>query len=211
MLEVNALKFGFDRPLVTGLSFIVPKGQIRLLHGPSGCGKSTLLALLSGTPVAGVFWSGEIRLDGDDIGALPAHHRSVGLMYQDPLLFPHMSVGDNLAFGLAASVRGCERQAAVQDTLSMANLDGFGDRAPASLSGGQAARVALMRALLAQPKALLMDEAFSSLDPNLRRQFGRFVANQIKHRQIPALLVSHDAADQEFATDSALHFPVPIG
>ena len=207
MLEVNALEFGFDRPLVTGLSFSVPKGQIRLLHGASGCDKSTLLALISGTPIAKVNWTGDIRLDGVDIGALPAHQRQVGLMYQDALLFPHLTVGENLAFGLAPSIRAKARYAAVQDALAAASLDGFGQRDPASLSGGQAARIALMRALLAAPKALLMDEAFSSLDPELRRQFGHFVADQIKLRQIPALLVSHDAADREFTTGPVLQFP----
>jgi putative thiamine transport system ATP-binding protein len=210
MLEVNALEFGFDRPLVTGLSFTVPKGQIRLLQGPSGCGKSTLLALLSGTPVTGVFWKGEMRLDGDDIGLLPAHRRSVGLMYQEPLLFPHMSVGENLSIGLTASIRGSARQSAVQDALSAADLEGFGDRDPASLSGGQAARVALMRSLLAQPKALLMDESFSSLDPGLRSQFGHFVAKQVKYRRISALLVSHDVVDRAIASGSVLHFPIPV-
>ena len=210
MLEVNALEFGFDRPLVTGLSFSVPKGQIRLLHGASGCGKSTLLALISGTPIAKVNWTGDIRLDGVDIGASPAHQRQVGLMYQDALLFPHLTVGENLAFGLAPSIRGKARYAAVQDALAAASLDGFGQRDPASLSGGQAARIALMRALLAAPKALLMDEAFSSLDPALRRQFGQFVAAQIKLRQIPALLVSHDAADREFTTGPVLQFPKKV-
>jgi putative thiamine transport system ATP-binding protein len=207
MLEVNALEFGFDRPLATGLCFSVPKGQIRLLHGASGCGKSTLLALISGTEIANVNWAGNIRLDGVDIGALPAHRRQIGLMYQDALLFPHLTVGENLAFGLASSVRGKARYAAVQDALAAASLDGFGERDPASLSGGQAARIALMRALLAAPKALLIDEAFSSLDPELRRQFGHFVADQIKLRQIPALLVSHDAADREFTTGPVLQFP----
>lgn len=207
MLEVNALEFGFERPLVSCLCFSVPKGQIRLLHGASGCGKSTLLALISGTEIANVNWAGDIRLDGVDIGALPAHRRQIGLMYQDALLFPHLTVGENLAFGLAPSIRGKARYAAVQDALAAASLDGFGERDPASLSGGQAARIALMRALLAAPKALLMDEAFSSLDPELRRQFGHFVADQIKLRQIPALLVSHDAADQEFTTGPVLQFP----
>ena len=207
MLEVNALEFGFDRPLAIGLRFSVPKGQIRLLHGASGCGKSTLLALISGTEIANVNWAGDIRLDGVDIGALPAHQRQIGLMYQDALLFPHLTVGENLAFGLAPSIRGKARYVAVQDALAAASLDGFGERDPASLSGGQAARIALMRALLAAPKALLMDEAFSSLDPELRRQFGHFVADQIKLRQIPALLVSHDAADREFTTGPVLQFP----
>lgn len=207
MLEVNALEFGFGSPLVTSLSFTVQKGQIRLLHGPSGCGKSTLLALISGTPILNINWAGEIRLNDIDIGVLPAHRRSVGIMYQDPLLFPHLTVGENLAFGLASSIRGKARYAAVQGALAATSLDGFGQRDPASLSGGQAARIALMRALLAEPKALLMDEAFSSLDPDLRRQFGQFVAKQIKQRKIPALLVSHDEADQEFATDAVFKFP----
>jgi putative thiamine transport system ATP-binding protein len=207
MLEVNAFEFGFDRPLVTGLRFSVPKGKIRLLHGASGCGKSTLLALISGTEIANVNWAGDIRLDGVNIGALPAYRRQVGLMYQDALLFPHLTVGENLAFGLAPLIRGKARYAAVQDALAAASLDGFGERDPASLSGGQAARIALMRALLAAPKALLMDEAFSSLDPELRRQFGYFVADQIKFRQIPALLVSHDVADREFTTGPVLQFP----
>jgi putative thiamine transport system ATP-binding protein len=207
MLELHAIEFGFDSPLVTGLSFFVPKGQIRLLHGPSGCGKSTLLALISGTQKFNVNWTGKIMLDGIDIGTLPAHRRAVGLMYQDALLFPHLTVGENLAFGLPSSIRGNARHAAVQSALAATSLDGFGQRDPASLSGGQAARIALMRALLAEPKALLMDEAFSSLDPDLRRQFGQFVAKQIKLREIPALLVSHDAADQEFATDPVLTFP----
>ena len=207
MLEVNALEFGFDSPLVTSLSFTVQKGQIRLLHGPSGCGKSTLLALISGTPIVNINWAGEIRLNSIDIGVLPAHRRAVGIMYQDPLLFPHLTVGENLAFGLSPSIRGKARYAAVQNALAATSLDGFGQRDPASLSGGQAARIALMRALLAEPKALLMDEAFSSLDPDLRRQFGQFVAKQIKQRQIPALLVSHDEADQEFATVPVLNFP----
>ncbi|MGB1177332.1 MAG: ATP-binding cassette domain-containing protein, partial [Candidatus Puniceispirillaceae bacterium] len=126
--------------------------------------------------------------------SLPAERRRVGLMFQDALLFPHMSVGDNLAFGLAARHRR-ERGAHVQAALEAADMSGFADRDPASLSGGQAARVALMRTLLAEPQALLMDEAFSALDPELRHAFGLFVRDQIRDRQIPALLVSHDPAD----------------
>tara|TARA_Y100000991_G_scaffold206944_1_gene184533 strand:- start:244 stop:873 length:630 start_codon:yes stop_codon:yes gene_type:complete len=207
MLEVDSLEFGFDRPLVTGLSFSVPKGEIRLLQGASGCGKSTLLALISGTLGTNVNWVGGIRLDGVNIGALPAYRRRVGLMYQDALLFPHLTVGENLAFGLASSIRGRARHIAVENALASANLEGFGQRDPASLSGGQAARIALLRALLAEPNALLMDEAFSSLDPELRRQFGQFVATQVKIREIPALLVSHNLRDQEFCTGQILHFP----
>ena len=205
MLAINALEFGFDSPLVSGLSFTVNPGEISLLHGPSGGGKSTLLSLICGTQSHLVCWGGKINLNGVDIGSMPPHQRSVGLMYQDPLLFPHLSVGDNIGFGLASSVKGVARKTSIDDALIAAGMDGFAGRDPASLSGGQAARAALMRALLAAPKVLLLDEAFSSLDPDLRQTFGQFVAAQIKARHIPALLVSHDVGDAKFATGPVLY------
>ena len=129
-------------------------------------------------------------------------------MFQDPLLFPHMTVGDNLAFGLTSKRHGrAQRQAAVRDALQECGLDGFAERDPASLSGGQKARVALMRALLADPKMLLLDEAFSSLDPELRQQFGVFVVQQIENRNIPALLVSHDAGDKSLTSGDIIRLP----
>ena len=129
---------------------------------------------------------------------MPAEDRRVGLIFQDALLFPHMTVADNLAFGLAARHRR-DRDARVAEALGIAGLEGFGGRDPATLSGGQAARVALMRTLLAEPDALLMDEAFSALDPERRQAFGGFVREQVRLRNIPALLVSHDAGDATFA------------
>ena len=200
MLQLRALTIAFDgqAPLIEGLDVLVPSGELHLLQGPSGCGKSTLLGVISGAGNAVVRWTGEISLNGTDISRLPAEQRGVGLMFQDALLFPHMSVGDNLAFGLAARHRR-DRAAHVEAALAAADLTGFAGRDPASLSGGQAARVALMRTLLAEPKALLMDEAFSALDPELRHGFGMFVRDQIRDRQIPALLVSHDPADAVLA------------
>ena len=210
MLEVKNLQFGYEFPLVVGLDFLVPSGEIRLLHGPSGCGKSSLLEVLSGIADKSLDWQGSISLNGVDIGSLPAIKREVGLMFQDPLLFPHMSVGDNLAFGLTMKRQGrVKRWEAVAEALSAWGLEDFADRDPASLSGGQKARVALMRALLAAPKMLLMDEAYSSLDPELRNQFGRFVADQIRVRDIPALLVSHDPEDRLYTSGKIIHFPKP--
>ena len=208
MLRVQALTIAIDGqpPLIEGLEVTVPAGELRLLQGPSGCGKSTLLAVIGGTADDAVRWSGTISLNGVDISHLPAEQRGVGLMFQDALMFPHMSVGDNLAFGLAGRHRR-DRAARVQAALVAAGLPGFAERDPASLSGGQKARVALMRALLADPKMLLLDEAFSSLDPELRQQFGQFVARQIETRNIPALLVSHDAGDKSLTSGDIIRFP----
>lgn len=208
MLQVTNLQFGYDTLLVHGLSFSIPSGTIRLLHGPSGCGKSSLMAILSGTADTELDWRGQIILNGVDIGHVPAPQREIGLMFQDPLLFPHMTVGDNLAFGLTVTHYGrAKRQAAVRHALQESGLDGFAERDPASLSGGQKARVALMRALLAEPKMLLLDEAFSSFDPELRKQIGSFVARQIEARNIPALLVSHDAGDKSLTSGGTIRFP----
>jgi len=200
MLQLRNLTIAYagQPSLIERLEVTVPAGELHLLQGPSGCGKSTLLAVIGGTTDDTVQWSGRISLNGVDISSLPAEQRGVGLMFQDALLFPHMSVGDNLAFGLAARHRR-DRVARVQAALQAADLLGFADRDPASLSGGQSARAALMRTLLPDPQVLLMDEAFSALDPALRQGFGMFVRDRIRDRQIPALLVSHDPADANLA------------
>lgn len=206
MLILKDLSIGYDEggsSLIAGLSVSIANGSLRLLQGPSGCGKSTLLSVVSGTAPPSVNWSGDVLLDGLSVTSRRAEDRGIGLMFQDPLLFPHMSVGDNLAFGLAARYRRHRRQR-VEAALEMSGLVGFADRDPATLSGGQAARLALMRTLLAEPKALLMDEAFSALDPDLRQSFGQFVLSQIRERNIPALLVSHDAGDASFADDDVI-------
>ena len=199
MLQLEDITAGYgDVPLFSRLSLSVARGEMRLIQGASGCGKSTLLGIICGTADATLTWSGDVRLNDRSISALPAEDRRVGLIFQDALLFPHMTVGDNLAFGLAARHRR-DRDTAVADALCVAGLEGFGERDPATLSGGQAARVALMRSLLAEPDALLMDEAFSALDPERRQAFGGFVREQVRLRNIPALLVSHDAGDATFA------------
>ena len=208
MLQLDDISAGYgDAPsLFSGLSLSVARGEMRLVQGASGCGKSTLLEIICGTVDAALTWSGDVRLNDRSISALPAEDRRVGLIFQDALLFPHMTVGDNLAFGLAERHRR-ERDTAVANALGIAGLEGFGDRDPATLSGGQAARVALMRTLLAEPDALLMDEAFSALDPERRQAFGGFVREQVRLREIPALLVSHDAGDAVFSDGK----PVRLG
>jgi putative thiamine transport system ATP-binding protein len=181
--------------LVQNLRLTVASGQILTLMGPSGCGKSTVLAAIAGTlDREALHFEGTVELDGLDLTPLPTARRGIGLMFQDDLLFAHMTVAENLRFAVPAGPAR-ERDAAVERALQEAGLAGFGPRDPATLSGGQRARVALMRALLAQPRALLLDEPFSRLDAALREQFRAFVFGHLRARQIPAVLVTHDDAD----------------
>ncbi|MFZ5790593.1 MAG: ATP-binding cassette domain-containing protein [Pseudomonadota bacterium] len=191
------------RALFPPLSLGVPPGVVAAVMGPSGCGKSSLLSYVCGTLEPPLFGEGRILLDGADVTALPPERRRIGILFQDDLLFPHMSVGENLAFGLAPSIRDRrERRARVEAALAAADLPGFLERAPSTLSGGQRARVALLRALLAEPRALLLDEPFAKLDASLKEGFRRFVFEHAKARNLPVLLVSHDREDAALATGS---------
>ncbi len=191
-LELNG------RALLGPLDLAVAPGEIVTLMGPSGSGKSSLLALICGTLDPAFGSQGGIRLDGSDLAALPPERRRVGILFQDDLLFPHLSVAENLAFGVPPWVRGRKaRWHKVREALAEADLGGFGDRDPATLSGGQRARVALMRTLLAEPRALLLDEPFSKLDVALRARFRRFVFDHARADGLPTRLVTHDPADAE--------------
>lgn len=189
-----------QRTLLRDLRFEVPPGAVLTLMGSSGSGKSSVLAAMAGTLASvaegaeALRCEGSVRLNGTDLTHTPTAQRGIGLLFQDPLLFAHLTVAENLLFAVPPGPRA-QRQAAVQQALAEADLAGYGDRDPATLSGGQRARVALMRALLAQPKALLLDEPFSKLDAALRDQFRTFVFDHIRARGIPAVLVTHDRAD----------------
>ena len=186
--------------LLRALQFEVKPGQILTLMGASGSGKSSVLAAIGGTlhgvaeGAQALRFEGSVSLNGADLTHLPTAQRGIGLLFQDPLLFAHMTVAENLLFAVPPGPRA-QRLAAVRQALQDADLADYGDRDPATLSGGQRARVALMRALLAQPRALLLDEPFSKLDAALRDQFRRFVFDHIRMQNIPAVLVTHDAAD----------------
>jgi len=200
-LQVHITQLGSaQRVLLQGLRFEVPAGHILTLMGPSGSGKSSVLAAIAGTlgsvaeGAQALHAQASVRLNGEDISLRPTAQRGVGLLFQDALLFAHLTVAENLLFAVPPGPRAL-RMAQVQQALTEAGLQGYGERDPATLSGGQRARVALMRALLAQPKALLLDEPFSKLDTTLRDQFRAFVFEHIRARQIPAVLVTHDAAD----------------
>jgi putative thiamine transport system ATP-binding protein len=184
------------RVLVPPLSLTIDGGRVAVLMGPSGSGKSSLLAHLCGTLDPVFDTVGRATLGGVDLEGLPPERRRVGILFQDDLLFPHLSVAENLAFGLPAEVRGkAGRRQVVERALEDADLGGLGGRDPATLSGGQRARVALMRTLLAEPAALLLDEPFSKLDVALRARFRAWVFDHARRRGLPTLLVTHDPAD----------------
>lgn len=183
------------QPLIAGLSLVVAPGEVVTVMGASGSGKSTLLSWICGSvdPVFAI--TGHVLLDGQDITRTAPEARRVGILFQDDLLFPHLSVGENLAFGIPRGVGRDDRRGRVADALAEAELAGFEDRDPATLSGGQRARVALMRTLMAEPKALLLDEPFSKLDAALRDRIRRFTFDHATERGLPTLLVTHDPDD----------------
>ncbi|WP_405404358.1 ATP-binding cassette domain-containing protein [Paracoccus sp. Ld10] len=186
--------------LFGALDLRIAPGQVISVTGPSGVGKSTLLDAVGGHLARGFHVSGRVMLDGRDVTDLPAEARGIGVMFQHAVMFPHLSVADNLAFGLSPDIRGrAARHDAVARALDQAGLAGMGGRDPATLSGGQRARAALMRTLLARPRAVLMDEPFSSLDPDRRHEIRQFVFSTVRRSAIPALLVTHDRQDADAA------------
>lgn len=186
MLIVKNLTLSLNgEPLLRNVDFSVAPGEILTLMGPSGSGKSTLFAWMVGALAENFRAAGELWLDNQRCDSLPTERRRIGILFQDALLFDHFSVGQNLLLALAADVRGPQRKAQVEQALERAGLAGFYTRDPATLSGGQRARVSLLRALLARPRALLLDEPFNRLDVALRADFRRWVFNELARQAIP--------------------------
>ena len=182
------------QPLINITAHIAP-AEVLTVMGPSGSGKSSLLAALIGMTDRAFAVSGQILLNGRDVTRQPTAKRRIGILFQDDVLFPHLSVAGNLGFGIPAHIPRPQRRRLIEDGLNQMDLHGFADRDPATLSGGQRARVALLRTLMAEPQALLLDEPFSRLDIALRDQIRSLVFATARIRALPVILVTHDPAD----------------
>jgi len=182
------------RSLIAPFSLEIAPGETVTLMGPSGAGKSTLLAFIAGDLDSPFSASGHVVLDGTALDGVPPERRHIGRLFQDDLLFPHLTVAENLAFGMPRGPKS-ERLKKIEAALAEAGLEGLGERPPHTLSGGQRARVALMRALLARPRAMLLDEPFNKLDAERRAAMRDFVFRHIAATGIPCLMVTHDRAD----------------
>jgi putative thiamine transport system ATP-binding protein len=199
---------GETEPLVA-LDRTIAPGQCLALMGPSGRGKSTILLSIAGFAPVWAVHSGIIRIDGERIDDAPPERRRLGLMLQDDLLFPHLSVGGNLLFGLSPKTAGRrERRRIVEEALAEAGLGGLFDRAPGELSGGQRSRISLLRTILSEPRALLLDEPFSKLDVASRAAIRNFVFETARAKALPVLLVTHEPRDAEAADAEILMLPL---
>jgi len=197
-LEGVAKRFG---PVlaVDGISLAIAKGEFVTLLGPSGCGKTTTLRLIAGFLRPS---EGRIAMNGRHIESLPPHRREIGLVFQSFALFPHMTVADNVAFGLRMrGVAGEERRRRVGDALDLVRLVGLAESYPRQLSGGQQQRVALARALVIRPQLLLLDEPFGALDPQLREHLQQELKTLQKKLKLTTLFVTHDQAEAMLLSD----------
>ena len=193
MLEVEQLRVVLDgHCILDAVTLVVERGAITCITGPSGSGKSTLLRAIAGlAPVAG----GDIRIGGVSVLGVPTHRRGVGLVFQDHALFPHLSVGRNIGFGVRRNVRR------VAEMLELVGLTGFEDRALATLSGGERQRVALARAIAPAPRVLLLDEPLSALDDELHDRLATDLRRVLREVGSTAVHVTHDRAEAAVVGD----------
>src|SRR2546427_2746244 len=190
-LEVRGLAKSIDgQPVLKDVTFGLQDGELAAILGPSGGGKTTLFRCILGelTPEAG-----EIFIDGQEVGQLPTERRGIGVVYQSFALFPHLSVADNIGYGLRARrVPADTAHARISEMLDLVHLQGKENRFPRELSGGERQRVALARALCVGPRILLLDEAFGSLDATMRTQVVQEVRSIIRRQKVTTLFITHD-------------------
>jgi thiamine transport system ATP-binding protein len=207
-LEVEGLVAGYgDVIVIDGFDLRVEPGQIVALQGPSGSGKSTLLSVIAGilAPIAG-----HIRVDGQEITHQPAHHRRIAMVFQDNQLFPHRNVAGNIAFGPQMNkLPKSEQQRIVSELLQVIGLPDFGARRIDELSGGEAKRIAVARALAAQPRLLLLDEPLTGLDTELHDRLATELVAIITRAGIGAIWVTHDRAEAQLVADRVIELDQP--
>ncbi len=195
-LEVSGVSSrhpGTDVDAIHDMTFAVSRGEVLGVLGSSGSGKTTLLRVIAGLQAPS---SGSLRLDGVDITSTPTHLRGIGLMFQEHALFPHLTVADNVAFGLKmAKMPKAERASRVQEVLELVGMGGFESRNVSSLSGGERQRVALARTIAPSPRVLLLDEPLGSLDRVLRDRLVPELGELIARLGLTALYVTHDRSE----------------
>ena len=207
-LQIKNLQLYRQGELLLSLDEQITGGEILTVMGPSGSGKSSLLNWLTGTLSSSFTATGEVWLNNENVSHLPTHLRHIGVLYQDALLFSHLSVAGNIAFAMHKSNKMGDRKQRsekIEQALAQVGLAGMGNRHPDNLSGGQQARVALLRTLLSAPKAILLDEPFSKLDTQLRVDTRQLVFEQIRTHKLPAIMVTHDHSDAEAANGKIIH------
>ena len=188
--------------VIDHLDLAIERGTMTTLLGPSGCGKTTILRLVAGlaSPT-----SGQIYIDGEDVTKASIQQRDIGIVFQSYALFPHMSIADNVGYGLKMlNVPREERRVRVEEALALVDLAGFGERYVDQISGGQQQRVALARALVLKPKVLLFDEPLSNLDANLRRSMREKIRELQQSLGITSLYVTHDQSEAFAVSDQVI-------
>ncbi len=202
-LQIKNCQLYRQNELLLSLNEQVNGGEILTIMGPSGSGKSSLLNWLTGTLPSSFKANGEVWLNGQNIDNTPPHLRHIGVLYQDALLFSHLTVAGNIAFAMPKGNKK-QRLEKIEHALEQVGLKDMGNRHPDNLSGGQQARVALLRMLLSEPKAILLDEPFSKLDTQLRVDTRELVFSQIRDHKLPAIMVTHDHSDAEAANGTLI-------
>src|SRR5512144_505172 len=203
MLEVRDIHKTYEaQPLLEGVSFTVSPAETVCLLGPSGSGKSTLLRIIAGLEAPE---SGQVIWDGKDLASTPAHLRDFGLVFQDYALFPHLTVAENVAFGLKMRALPRDQIASrVNETLEIVNLQPLASRQVTDLSGGEQQRVALARALAPRPRLLMFDEPLGALDRTLREDLLKELRTILRQTNIPAIYVTHDQEEAFALADRVL-------
>ncbi len=199
LVKLTKIYKGAGEPSVDGIDMSIAKGQLVAMLGPSGCGKTTTMKMVAGLlePTAG-----DVLFDGRSVVDIPAEKRQVAMVFQKPLLFPHMSIGDNVAFGLR--MRGVDKKTRAKrasEMMELVRLPGMEDRRPGQLSGGQEQRISLARALITEPDILLLDEPLSQLDANLRIEMRDLIRHIQAELGITSVFVTHDQEEAVMLAD----------